>query len=352
MTACRSATSATDSREWSASMSATTSSTGRSAGRGPVGRGRPGRARPPRPTASRMPRGRGRRAPRTRAAGSTLGRRDRPVGPRGGRPPGERGEPAGPEAQPHDAAPATHLDVEPAGAHPGDGEGLARRQPGARVAAELDGERAGGVRQHLAVEPAPSGRSQRSDQRFSTQRSAARRPPARAPGRRAGRTRRAAAAPRSRPWPQAVAFVLSRHRPSLGRMADTTPTRGTTMAIAELKMLTLDSSDARARRDLLVGRARLGGRARPGRVRDAHRPGRHGPRFRHPRRPRGAGVAERARQQAVPPRPGGRRPRRRGRRACVELGATLPDEQPGETWRVLLDPSGHPFCLTQAANWG
>jgi len=37
---------------------------------------------------------------------------------------------------------------------------------------------------------------------------------------------------------------------------------------------------------------------------------------------------------------------------CVELGATLPDEQPGETWRVLLDPSGHPFCLTQAANWG
>jgi predicted enzyme related to lactoylglutathione lyase len=38
--------------------------------------------------------------------------------------------------------------------------------------------------------------------------------------------------------------------------------------------------------------------------------------------------------------------------ACVELGATLPDEQPGETWRVLLDPSGHPFCLTLAANWG
>jgi len=35
---------------------------------------------------------------------------------------------------------------------------------------------------------------------------------------------------------------------------------------------------------------------------------------------------------------------------CVELGATFPDEQPGETWRVLLDPSGHPFCLTQAAN--
>lgn len=37
---------------------------------------------------------------------------------------------------------------------------------------------------------------------------------------------------------------------------------------------------------------------------------------------------------------------------CVELGATVPDEQPGETWRVLLDPAGHPFCLTDAANWG
>ncbi len=36
----------------------------------------------------------------------------------------------------------------------------------------------------------------------------------------------------------------------------------------------------------------------------------------------------------------------------IELGATVPDEQPGETWRVLLDPSGHPFCLTDAANWG
>lgn len=35
----------------------------------------------------------------------------------------------------------------------------------------------------------------------------------------------------------------------------------------------------------------------------------------------------------------------------VELGATVPEFQPGETWRVLLDPSGHPFCLTLAANW-
>ncbi|AZG48788.1 VOC family protein [Gordonia insulae] len=37
---------------------------------------------------------------------------------------------------------------------------------------------------------------------------------------------------------------------------------------------------------------------------------------------------------------------------CVALGATVPDDQPGDTWRVLLDPSGHPFCLTKAENWG
>ncbi|WP_404350500.1 VOC family protein [Phycicoccus jejuensis] len=36
----------------------------------------------------------------------------------------------------------------------------------------------------------------------------------------------------------------------------------------------------------------------------------------------------------------------------VGLGGTLPDEQPGETWRVVLDPSGHPFCLTRAEAWG
>jgi hypothetical protein len=37
----------------------------------------------------------------------------------------------------------------------------------------------------------------------------------------------------------------------------------------------------------------------------------------------------------------------------VELGASVPDDQPGgDRWRVLLDPSGHPFCLTLAANWG
>jgi predicted enzyme related to lactoylglutathione lyase len=37
---------------------------------------------------------------------------------------------------------------------------------------------------------------------------------------------------------------------------------------------------------------------------------------------------------------------------ALALGATKPSEQPNaERWRVLLDPSGHPFCLTLAANW-
>ncbi|MEV1289438.1 VOC family protein [Micromonospora sp. NPDC049679] len=32
---------------------------------------------------------------------------------------------------------------------------------------------------------------------------------------------------------------------------------------------------------------------------------------------------------------------------CVEWGAAKPDFQPGETWRVLIDPAGHPFCICQ-----
>jgi hypothetical protein len=31
--------------------------------------------------------------------------------------------------------------------------------------------------------------------------------------------------------------------------------------------------------------------------------------------------------------------------AAVELGATRHEHQPGTTFRVLLDPAGHPFCL-------
>ena len=37
---------------------------------------------------------------------------------------------------------------------------------------------------------------------------------------------------------------------------------------------------------------------------------------------------------------------------AVELGATLADPQPGDTRKVLIDPAGHPFCLTDAASWG
>ncbi len=84
-----------------------------------------------------------------------LGSRHRSVGPRGCRSPGQRRQPARPEAQAHHPTPPAHRDVEAAGAHAGDRDGLAARHPGPRVAAELDGERARGVRQHLAVVPAP-----------------------------------------------------------------------------------------------------------------------------------------------------------------------------------------------------
>lgn len=34
-----------------------------------------------------------------------------------------------------------------------------------------------------------------------------------------------------------------------------------------------------------------------------------------------------------------------GEAAVLELGATKPEHQPGTTFRVFLDPAGHPFCL-------
>lgn len=34
-----------------------------------------------------------------------------------------------------------------------------------------------------------------------------------------------------------------------------------------------------------------------------------------------------------------------GEAAVVELGATRADHQPGTSFRVFLDPAGHPFCL-------
>lgn len=34
---------------------------------------------------------------------------------------------------------------------------------------------------------------------------------------------------------------------------------------------------------------------------------------------------------------------------ALKLGAAKPDHQPGDgRWRVLLDPAGHPFCLTSS----
>lgn len=37
-----------------------------------------------------------------------------------------------------------------------------------------------------------------------------------------------------------------------------------------------------------------------------------------------------------------------GEKAVLELGATKAEHQPGTTFRVFLDPAGHPFCLCQA----
>jgi hypothetical protein len=34
-----------------------------------------------------------------------------------------------------------------------------------------------------------------------------------------------------------------------------------------------------------------------------------------------------------------------GESAVLELGATKHDHQPGTSFRVFLDPAGHPFCL-------
>ena len=34
-------------------------------------------------------------------------------------------------------------------------------------------------------------------------------------------------------------------------------------------------------------------------------------------------------------------------KAVLALGATKPPHQPGTTFRVFLDPAGHPFCLCQ-----
>lgn len=33
-----------------------------------------------------------------------------------------------------------------------------------------------------------------------------------------------------------------------------------------------------------------------------------------------------------------------GERGVLDLGATRTDPQPGDNFRVFLDPAGHPFC--------
>lgn len=37
-----------------------------------------------------------------------------------------------------------------------------------------------------------------------------------------------------------------------------------------------------------------------------------------------------------------------GEAAVIELGGTKAEHQPGTTFRVFLDPAGHPFCLCVA----
>ena len=39
-----------------------------------------------------------------------------------------------------------------------------------------------------------------------------------------------------------------------------------------------------------------------------------------------------------------------GEAAVLELGAVKHEVQPGETFRVFLDPAGHPFCLCRTGH--
>jgi predicted enzyme related to lactoylglutathione lyase len=122
------------------------------------------------------------------------------------------------------------------------------------------------------------------------------------------------------------------------------------MGIASLKMLTLDSSDAR--RDAQFWSAVLGWDVAHAQDEYAMLSGPGGvaigfgsvPDYEPPKWPNPHGSKQFHLDLAVDDLDA-------SAVKCVELGATLPAEQPGETWRVLLDPSGHPFCLTLAANW-
>jgi hypothetical protein len=36
----------------------------------------------------------------------------------------------------------------------------------------------------------------------------------------------------------------------------------------------------------------------------------------------------------------------RSQALALQLGATLAKSQPDPRWRVMIDPAGHPFCIT------
>ncbi|MFF0497865.1 VOC family protein [Nocardia aobensis] len=122
------------------------------------------------------------------------------------------------------------------------------------------------------------------------------------------------------------------------------------MAVATLKMLTLDSADAR--RDAEFWAAALGWKI--AHVQDEYAM------LTGPDHALGFGTIPDYQPPAWPNENGTKQfhldlaveDLEIASKQLVELGATVPDFQPGESWRVLLDPSGHPFCLTLAANWG
>jgi predicted enzyme related to lactoylglutathione lyase len=122
------------------------------------------------------------------------------------------------------------------------------------------------------------------------------------------------------------------------------------MTVAALKMLTLDSSDAR--RDAAFWSAVLGWEIAHEQDEYAMLSGPGGVAL-------GFGTVEGHEPPAWPNEKGTKQfhldlavdDLDAAAQQCLDLGATLADPQPGETWRVLIDPSGHPFCLTQAGNW-
>lgn len=121
------------------------------------------------------------------------------------------------------------------------------------------------------------------------------------------------------------------------------------MAVATLKMLTLDSADAR--RDAKFWAAALGWEIAHAQDEYAMLTGPdHAlgfgtiPDYQAPAWPNENGTKQFHLDLAVEDLD-------MASKQLVELGATEPEFQPGEGWRVLLDPSGHPFCLTLAANW-